>query len=40
MLIYSEFCQENELEKEASSSYMAYGFYCQGYARALINIGV
>ena len=40
MLIYSEFCEENELDKEMNTSYIHYGFYCQGYARALINIGV
>lgn len=39
MLIYSEFCQENDIDKGLTSSYVSYGFYCQGYARALIDKG-
>ena len=36
MLTFEEFCQENMLDKDRLDSYTNYGFYCQGWARALI----
>ena len=40
MLIYTEFCSENNIDQELQSSYIAYGFYVQGYARALMDRAV
>ena len=39
MLNFEEFCKENKIDQALNLSYVNYGFYCQGYTRALINNG-
>ena len=38
MLMFEEFCTENKLDRIDMSSYISYGFYCQGWARALLEM--